>query len=259
MQATPYPDIDALLSSLLHNMQAILNTKLVGLYLYGSLVAGDFDEEISDVDLLAATTSDIDAQDFGQLQRMHSDFVGHHPKWIDRIEVAYLSVTALKTFRSRTSRIAVISPGEPFHFKDAGIDWLINWWVIREQGVPLFGPPPTALIEPITKSEFLQAVHKQARDWGGRVDHMQPRKAQAYAILTMCRALYACEKGEQASKPQAARWAAQHIPQWASVIEKALVWRREKDDDDVDHAATLPETVSFVHFVIDRIASIPSN
>lgn len=255
MPITPYPHIDELLSSLRYQIQRILGKKLVGLYLYGSLVTGDFERESSDIDLLAVTASDIDQEEFDQLQKMHTDFVNHNPKWDNRVEIGYLPVAALKTYKSQVSKIAIISPGEPFHFKEAGKDWLINWWVVREKGVPLFGPSPTAFIEPISKEEFLRAVQEQAQDWRDWVNHMHRRKSQAYAILTMCRALYAYQNGGQASKKQAARWAQEYLPQWAPLIQKALLWRDEKQEDEVDHEATFPETVRFVHFVIDQMAS----
>ena len=72
MQITPYPDIDKLLSSLLSHMQRVLGPNLAGLYIYGSLVTGDFDLEISDVDLLAVTPSDIDDEEFEQLHTLVS-------------------------------------------------------------------------------------------------------------------------------------------------------------------------------------------
>ncbi|HLQ30214.1 MAG TPA: hypothetical protein VK140_13360, partial [Ktedonobacteraceae bacterium] len=46
---TPYADINKLLNLLLSRIQAILGEKLIGLYLFGSLVAGDFDYESSDI------------------------------------------------------------------------------------------------------------------------------------------------------------------------------------------------------------------
>ncbi|GAC1422991.1 MAG: hypothetical protein NVS4B1_20310 [Ktedonobacteraceae bacterium] len=54
MQTNPtsYADINELLALLLSGMQSILSEKLVGVYLYGSLVTGDFDAETSDIDLL---------------------------------------------------------------------------------------------------------------------------------------------------------------------------------------------------------------
>ncbi|MEZ0537617.1 nucleotidyltransferase domain-containing protein [Caldicellulosiruptoraceae bacterium PP1] len=53
MFPTPYEDINHLLNSLLSRIQNIFGTKFLGFYLYGSLVWGDFDKDISDIDLLA--------------------------------------------------------------------------------------------------------------------------------------------------------------------------------------------------------------
>jgi predicted nucleotidyltransferase len=87
MQITPYPEIEKLLSSLLYQMQQILDKNLTGLYLYGSLVTGDFDPEISDIDLLAVTSSDVDDKEFEQLRNMHSDLIAQNPNWDGRIEI----------------------------------------------------------------------------------------------------------------------------------------------------------------------------
>ncbi len=106
VQKTSYPDIDRLLDSLLSRMRHILPEKLVGLYLYGSLMTGDFDPETSDIDLLAATLSDISEPEFEALHAMHQAFARDNPEWEDRVEVAYLSMTALRMFRSERSPIA---------------------------------------------------------------------------------------------------------------------------------------------------------
>ena len=204
MHPTPYPDVNILLDNLLFQMQQVLGANLVGLYLYGSLVTGDFDHDCSDIDLLAVTASDVNEQEFTGLQEMHTAVARVHKEWEGRIEVAYLSAAALKTFEMQRSQIVVISPGEPLNIKDAGDDWLMNWYVVREQGVTLFGPPPKTLIDPITKEEFIHSVREHAREWKEWIEHAQERKAQSYAMLTMCRALYAVTNGEQASKKQAA-------------------------------------------------------
>jgi len=254
---TPYADVNSVLAELLAGMQAILGAKLVALYLYGSLVTGDFDHAVSDIDLLAATVSDIDDNEFLALQTMHHDFALSHREWDDRIEVAYLSIEALKTFRTQVSQIAVISPGEPFHFKEAGKDWLMNWYVVREKGAVLFGPSTHELIEPITTKELLQAVREHAIAWREWVQRARTRKAQAYAILTACRALYTLSNGESTSKKQAAEWAAKALPEWSALIQSALVWRATLHDEHVDHAVTLPETQRFVHAVLDLCENTP--
>jgi predicted nucleotidyltransferase len=254
---TEHADINGILGVLLDETRQILGDRLVGLYLYGSLVTGDFDRESSDIDLLAVTSSDIDRLEFARLDEMHQDVVNRYKQWENRLEIAYLSATALQTYRWRASDIAIISPGEPFHVKEAGKDWLINWYTVRERGIALFGPSPEALISPITREEFLQHVAAQTREWREwieRSEYGHTRPYQAYAILTMCRALYALRNGEQASKKQAALWAAQAFPEWSTLIDSALAWRSAWRDKDVDHEATFPETVRFVHFAIDQIA-----
>ena len=253
MQATPYADINSLLERLLSRMRDILQEKLAGLYLYGSLTTGDFDPQSSDIDLLAATSSGVSETDCEALRAMHREFARENPAWEDRIEVAYLPATALRTFRSERSPMAVISPGEAFHVTDAGKEWLMNWYVVRESGVALFGPPPEALIAPISREEFAECVRGYAAEWGGRVKGTLARKEQAYAILTMCRALHLHRTGEAASKRQAALWAQEELPQWAGLIRSALGWREAWREEQVDHAATRAEAVRFVTFVRDLI------
>jgi predicted nucleotidyltransferase len=256
MQITPYPEIEKLLSRLLHQIQRILDKNFIGLYLYGSLVTGDFDPEISDIDLLAVTSFDIDDQEFEQLRNMHNALMIENPEWEGRIEVQYIAVNALQTFKTQKSQIAVISPGEPFNVKDAGIDWLINWYIVREHGKVLLGPNPQTVIPPISKEEFIQSSREHARYWAEWANQPRDQRGQSYAILTMCRVLYASQWGEQASKSQAALWTQEQFPQWASLIQKALVWRKASNDELVGHEATFPETARFIHFVADQIVCV---
>lgn len=253
MQATSYHDINILLDVLLSRMQAILGEKLVGLYLDGSLVIGDFDPYISDIDLVAALSADLNDREFEELQKMHTGFANEHKEWDDRIEVCYISLAALNTVRSRTSNIVNISPGEPIHRRESIKEWLMSWYLVREKSVTLFGPSAKTIIEPISKEEFMQSVKDHAKSWGEWIHEMHTRKAQAYAILTMCRAFYACENGEQVSKKQAAIWAGKELPEWSQLIQNALAWREAWRDEGVDHDVTYPETVQFVMFVRDQI------
>ena len=255
MQTTAYREVNIVLGSLLPRIQAILEQKLVGIYLYGSLVYGDFDLEQSDIDLLTVTAASLDARELTQLETMHQELAAENPSWDGRIEVAYLTVDALQTFRTHASPIANISPGEPFHVLEAGKDWLVNWYMVREIGVALYGPPPQSVIGPIAKAEFVEMIRFHTCSWAQWVEGCRHHGGQAYAILTMCRALYTMTHGEQISKPQAAAWAAQRYPQWATLIHNALLWRAQQRtaSSAIDPNATFPETVRFVHFAIEQI------
>lgn len=250
---TPYSEVNELIARILSSLQSILGKKLVGFYLCGSLVIGDFDLRVSDIDLTAALTSNIDEQEFAALQQMHNDLARKYKEWDNRIEVCYLSLAALNSVRSRTSQIANISPGEPFHMRESSKEWLSDWYLLRERGVTLYGPPPQEIIEPISHDEFMQTIKAHARAWGEWVQDMRTHKGQAYAILTMCRALYTWRNGEQVSKRQAALWAQQELPQWSQLIRNALQWREEPDVEQGVDAATFAETKRFVGVVRDLI------
>jgi hypothetical protein len=258
MDAISYPHINELTADLLTRMQAILGEKLVGLYFYGSITWGDFDEENSDIDMLAALQSDLTDAEIDSLKKMHEDFTNQHKSWYDRIEVQYLSISGLQTFKTQKTKMAVISPGENFHMVEAGKEWLMNWYFVQEYGVTFFGPSPKNLIEPITKAEFLQTVKEHALTWREYVTGTKhSRGFQAYAILTLCRALYAIKVGEQTSKQKAAFWAEKELPEWATLIQNALVWRKDFRNKNVDNESTYPQTEKFVHFVIDKISALP--
>lgn len=257
MQPTPYPDVNVLLEYLLARMQTVLGTKLVGLYLYGSLVTGDYDEVCSDVDLLAVLASALDEEEFEALRAMQAEFVAANPMWTERIEIAYATMHALQTFKTQASLIAIVSPGEPFHYREMDKDWLANWYVVREYGLTLFGPPPGEVIATVTNEEFVATVKRHCQGWRDWVNDAYNRPSQAYAILTLCRAWYTVTHGEQVSKLKAAEWAMAQLPGEATQIQTALRWRREAaQDDGTGCEATIPETKRFVNAMIERILKV---
>jgi hypothetical protein len=249
MLPTSYAHVNQVLGELLAGIQGVLGDKLVGLYLFGSLVTAGYDDGVSDIDLLAATTGDVDDEELESLRRMHRGFVRNHLEWEDRIEVAYLSVDALQTFKTQTSRLAIISPGEPLHVVEAGRDWLLNWYLVLEANVTLFGPPPGDIIVPISKDEYVEEVREHARTWGQGWGFLRDRGSQSYAVLTMCRALYTHRTGEYTSKAQAAAWAQHELPEWADLIQDALVSRSAPREQWAAPSATIQEAECFVDIV----------
>ncbi len=250
-----FPEINQLLQHLLENIQKVLGERLLGFYLYGSLVWGDFDYDISDIDLLAVTSDDVRDSDFAKLKEMHSEFAIQHPAWDNRIEVQYASKTGLKSFRTQASRMAVISPGEPFHVIDAGVEWLTNWFFVQDYGLILFGPPPDQFIDPISKDEFVQAIYDHALFWKEHVKETRnARPYQSYAVLTLCRALYTVTYKEQVSKKVAAKWAMSQLPDWANFINEALVVRSHAGETtQADANSAYPKTEHFVFEVIEKV------
>jgi hypothetical protein len=244
----PNPKVATLLDELRNGIAAMLGDNFVGLYLFGSLVYGDFTPGVSDIDLVAVTSRSVTERDIDRLREMHRKIIVHHPEWDDRIEVAYQSTHGLRTWRAERSPMGIISPGEPIHLIDAGEDWRINWFFVLDHGVTLFGPPPETLIAPIPKAVFIDAARELGRDWLTRIHTVGNQRGESYAILTLCRALYTHHTGDLVSKVQAARWVQERHPEWTELIDMAL--ERRVSPDDNGPVDTFPDTVRFIETMV---------
>jgi Domain of unknown function (DUF4111) len=124
---------------------------------------------------------------------------------------------------------------------------VLDRWVTREHGLVVTGPDPRELIDPIGPVELRAAVRaSMLGDWAARargdadLAWLRPRNYQAFAVLTMCRDLYALEHGVLVSKPVAAAWTARRLgPPWAATVERSLGWRADERVDDRSLAGTL--------------------
>jgi hypothetical protein len=248
MLTTGEPEADALLPVLTAGIRAALEPqpRLLGLYLYGSLTAGDFTPGVSDIDLLAVTDGPITEDVIAHLQPMHTEIEALFPLWRDRIEVIYVPRHALATFRTQFSEIGVISPGEPLHILSAGIDWLMNWHQVRHGGEVVIGPPAETYVPDTTVQEYVAAVRDHAAAFGEWMPEMRSAHQQSYAVLTLCRALYTVRHGHGTSKADAAAWLAAEMLQYAPLLEQALRWREAAPDDLTAAERAYPETLRFV-------------
>lgn len=237
-------------------LQDHLGEALAGLYLFGSIAAGGFVPGKSDVDLLAVLDHDVEEGDeLAALTALHAGFVSRHPEWTDRVEVGYVSRAALSTFGDDPAgRIAVVSPGEPLNVKDAGADWVVNWHGVCAAGETLAGPPPLELGPRVTPAAYRRAVATHLQTWATQV--REPWVAyvpahQGYVVVTVCRALHLLETGKQTTKEDAAAWAAERYPEWATLIDNAL--RRYRADVHGPHE----ETIRFVDDAVARFGPTP--
>jgi predicted nucleotidyltransferase len=208
------------------SIRDVLGADLVGIYLSGSAVTGGFDPGISDLDLAVVTARQADRIDLAGLDRMHGGFVRRHPDWNDRIEAVYVGLTTLGSFRTSRDRLAVISPGEPFHVRDdPPASWLQNWYLARETGIALVGPAASEIVPPITWQEFVDATARYAGELASGIDGELSPGGLAYAVLTMCRASMTVRTDRHVSKLAGARWVSERMHESAGLIEAALLCR----------------------------------
>jgi hypothetical protein len=139
------------------------------------------------------------------------------------------------------------------HLEPIRLDWSPQRQTLWQHGVALHGPRPRALVDPVPPDELRRVVlNKLLVDWssvltGPEPEWLRTREYQAFAIQTMCRALYTLELGVVCSKPVAAHWASATLaPPWPALIAQALVWRHDRRPDD------MIDMLNFVGFTVTR-------
>jgi hypothetical protein len=242
---TAYKDVNAILHLLYAKVQEILGSRLVGFYLYGSLSLGDFDSASSDIDFLVVTAEELSEEVLEALRVMHADIASSGFPYADHLEGSYIPREALRRYDPANARHPTIGIDWPFHIGEHGPNWIIERYIVREHGIIVYGPSPQMLIDPITPQELRIAVREQLKSrWQSSLltdpEWLRPRDYQAFAVLTLCRALYTLHDGTISSKPQAAAWAQAMYPQWRPIIERSMAWRSQHEKDE------LTETLAFL-------------
>ncbi len=253
---THYPEINTVLDAVLAGAQSILGNQFVGMYLCGSLAAGDFDTS-SDIDFVVVTADAIADDVFAALEAMHASITASDSHWATELEGSYIPQAALRHYDPSNARHPNLERGrnERLKWEFHGGDWVIHLHILRERGIILAGPPPQTLIDPISPDDLRSAVIATLREWWapmlGDTLRLQNRGYQSYAVLTMCRILYTLKFGAVASKRVAARWAQETLGErWSSLVDRAWVGRDHPDGPAV--AEDVNKTVDFIRYVVSR-------
>lgn len=227
------PDVQHVLGVLTPSIQAVLGPELVALYTDGSLARGDFDVA-SDIDFVAVVKTDLTPAQFADLQTMHDRVARLDTRLALEIEGFYVPPRALGVADSRGLICANLErgPGERLKPEALGAYWIPHLWVLREHGAALFGPPPRALIAPVTADDLRVAMRELLTGWATRIESepvvLASSGYRCYAVLSLCRILYTLERGDIISKVAAAEWATRRLDRaWAPLIAQVVATRLE--------------------------------
>ncbi len=225
---TPNRDVNTAVHALLAGAEEILGERFVGLYLHGSLAAGDFIPGRSDIDFLVVTDGDMSDEAVAALKAMHAGLLASDLPMAAELEGSYIPRAALRCYDVAHARHPHIeSGGGTLRVEQHDADWVVQRHVLREHGITVVGPPIDSLIDAVEPDELRQAVVDLVHSWWApMLDNpakLRRGDYQAYAVLTMDRILYTLEHGTVVSKPVAARWARRTVARhWAGLIDRAL-------------------------------------
>ena len=257
---TPFPDVKEILDLLHTNVKEILQDHFVGMYLFGSLANGDFDQ-YSDIDVLVVTHAEITSEAFSALQIMHKQINEIDSPWANQLEVSYIPRNALRRFDPRHKLHPHLDrgTGETLHMMEHESDWIVQRHTLRERGVTLDGPPPKSLIDAVSADDLRRAVVNVLPLWvkplvDDPIQQIRPRGYQSFIVLSLCRMLYTIQEGTIASKPVAAQWALKTLSaEWRPLIERAIIGRQNAGLEA--QAEDLAGTIRLIRYTLDRIGT----
>jgi hypothetical protein len=215
------PDpLPRILLPLLADLAATLGPDLLGVYLYGSAVAGGFEPDASDLDLAIVVGSEVDAIDRGAFDGLIERLAAREPEWADRLDLVFVGQATLAAFREGGPLLS-ISHDEPLRRYDDADDWLPTWFLVRG-GRTIAGPPVESLVPPITLAEFTAAVANDGdRLLAGLAGEARPGVV-AYTVLTVARVACLLATHRVVPKQDAAAWLAVRDPGARETLEACL-------------------------------------
>ena len=218
---------DVLVHQLKHVFANILQDNLVGIYLHGSLAAGCFQWELSDIDFLVvvkepltvekkiavvealyALREDAPPAGFEMSVLLEKDCremaypmpydLHYSPKWTEEYE---------KDARGFCERMHGVDPDLTTHIL-----------TVHAFGAVIHGPSAVRIFGKVKREDALAAIQDDLGQVGEEL-HNNP----VYYVLTLCRALAYYREGKVLSKKTGGEWALKNLPHaYQSVIQAAL-------------------------------------
>ncbi len=247
------PALGSFLSLAVASWRSALGRNLAGVYVHGSLSTGAFNPRTSDVDVLLTTRVLTDGPANERLHEVHTAMHGRgHERWAERLEAMFIPAKALTAPGIPNIAVLELHQDEGFKVQALGPELIIQKRTLREHGITLFGPKITKVVAPVTAGEVRDAVISTLRGWWlPQLEYpgqFLKRGYQAYAVVTMCRALCLLATGELVTKPEAASWALRgpYLEVWHPLIELAGAYPGGRQLDQ-----RLP-TLDFIRFTLEE-------
>ena len=208
-------------------LRSDLGEGLVGVYVVGSIAAGEAVASTSDVDLLVVVDDDVRA-DWQSLGERLADLAAGCP--LRGLEAVVYRHAVLRRPSHPLDYVLNVNAGPRMdrHIAAAGDPafwFLLDVAAARHNAVALTGPDPAAVIGPAPPTAVCAAL-VASLSW-----HAQAGAATASAVLNACRSWHWAATGRWAGKTAAGRWALSQgaPPVVADALEARLAGRNTLD------------------------------
>lgn len=200
---------------------------LEGFYLHGSLALDAFDPRLSDIDFVAVTSRRCTPEDVAGLRAVHQEIERQYPAW--PLAGSYLQWADLGRFEEDIPPVPYYHDGvfHPAGYHDVNA---VTWWILKQRGIAVLGPPPEQLTIPfdwdVLRVRMIQNVNSYWRRFTTspqRIAWLLVDDGIQWAVLGVLRPFYTLREHDITSKVGAGQYALRHTdPRWHRIIHEAL-------------------------------------
>lgn len=209
---------------------------LIGVYLFGSLVLGDFDKNFSDIDLMIVLKKDISTSEFKKIKDLQKYISEKYPRFgTDGVEMIFVSTYAINNYLHEKTFLTAVAPGNPLETTVCKPEFMIYFYMVKNYGKTIVGVPKEKIFPEISKADFVNISNKVALEnipyW--KESCKKTFHEQFYSVITLCRALYISKNKIYPSKLEAKNWAIYNYPHFKDIIEYVWLLRGKWKKTDI--------------------------
>lgn len=255
MPASIPPLIQPLFDTYLHALEP-LHDHFYGIYIYGSIALGAFEEMESDIDIIALTQGEWSQLELQQLQAIHAQLNKEYP-FGRRLEVLYAPFRYLGLVHPGKAAVAypAAQNGKFLPTARGGLN-AVTWWTIQHKGIRLLGPECNALPLAVTWDDVLSTMRYNLNVYFVRKSRRPytylDSGAVEFAVTNLCRILTTIEEGEIISKSVALkRWRERLPERWQKLIDEARRIRQHLETPSLyrSRIVRMSETLALIRYV----------
>lgn len=260
MEAVIPPSVQPLIDAYLDAIEP-LRSHLYGIYIFGSIALGAFEELKSDIDIMVVTRDKWTSQELTQLQTLHTHLQRTYQAG-KLLEVHYIPLYNLGKCDSEMLPYPTFNSGKFFPAGYYDINH-ITWWIVKNKSICLFGPEGSTLPFEVTWQDILAAVRDHLDNyWASKVKHPYLFLLDGWvvwAVTTLCRILTTIEEKEITTKPAALQhWRDRLSPRWGLLIDETLRIHHHQPISSMYRSRfkRMRETLAFFAYVRERVNKI---
>jgi len=248
--------VQPLIDAYLHSLEP-LRAHFYGIYIYGSIALGGFEELESDIDILALTHGELANPELAQLKALHTQLLRTHQLG-KRLEMLYIPLCNLGKRDREIVPYPTLQFGKFSPARYAELSY-VTWWTVKNKGIRLLGPERSTLPFEVTWQDVLETMRDNLDGfWATPTERPYLFLLDGWIVITvsaLCRMLTTIEEGEIVTKSVALkRWRDRLPARWRPLIDEAWRIRYHLPAPSLFHSRLkrMREVLAFIEYVRER-------